>query len=320
MSAVYSDTPQISQNSINAEENTEKDLSPAASMINQEKNDPGRTKKTKSKRGRKKKKTTKKDLNQNELTPEQVATEKRKAAKRAARPHFVQGAIRKIVKDIQPDYTVSKKCAQVCSDLAIDFMEQLTREENSLLNFTTKRNNKSGNLLTGRHMETAFKLRATGEIVNHGISEARKAIENYKEWQAPQLTESEQNENKKKKTSTWRKKCGLVIDPIWCRKYAKQHSKAKIITKENSIAKAAVVEYMLAEILELASNHLSEVTKNKVKRIQPRNIQMAILNDDELHRMFRNVHIAEGGVASYIHRNLLHNNVKPKDMVAAVEL
>lgn len=254
---------------------------------------------------------TKKDLNQNEMTPEQISIEKQKTKRRQAIPHFVKGSIRRIVKDIQPDYTVSARTAQVCSDLAVDFMHQLIGEENMLL--THNVNNKS-KALSLRSAECAFKLKATGEIVNHGVSEARKAVNIYKEWKAP----PEPKEGEKKKQYTWRKKCGLIIDPIWCRKLTKQSSKANTITKENSIAKAAVTEYMLAEVLELAANHLSETTNNKTKRIKPRNVQMAILNDEELYRMFGKVNIAAGGTVEHIHQNLRENNVKQKDMVAAV--
>merc|ERR1712174_190338 len=146
--------------------------------------------------------------------------------------------------------------------------------------------------------------KATGEIVNHGVSEARKAVNIYKEWKAP----PEPKEGETKKIFTWRKKCGLIIDPVWCRKLTKQSSKAK----------AAVTEYMLAEILELAANHLAETTNNQTKRIKPRNIQMAILNDEELYRMFGKVCIAAGGTTEHIHQNLRKNNVTQKDMVAAV--
>merc|ERR1712039_429001 len=135
------------------------------------------TKKPKSRKGR-----PKKDLNQNEMTPEQIAIEKQKTKRRRAIPNFVQGSIRRIVKDIQPDYTVSAKTAQVCSDLAVDFMHQLIGEENMLL---THNVNKKSKAISLRSAECAFRLKATGEIVNHGVSEARKAVNIYKEWKAP---------------------------------------------------------------------------------------------------------------------------------------
>lgn len=56
---------------------------------------------------------------------------------------------------------------------------------------------------------------------------------------------------------------------------------------------AAVLEYLTAEILELAGNAARE---NKKARILPRHIQLAVRNDDELSKLFSSVTIAQGGV------------------------
>ncbi|KAM4904548.1 histone H2A-like [Sylvia borin] len=65
---------------------------------------------------------------------------------------------------------------------------------------------------------------------------------------------------------------------------------------------AAVMEYMAAEVLELAGNAARE---NKKTRIMPRHIQLAVSNDDELNKFFSCVIIPEGGVMPNIHPQLL---------------
>ncbi|KFU92470.1 Histone H2A type 1, partial [Chaetura pelagica] len=65
---------------------------------------------------------------------------------------------------------------------------------------------------------------------------------------------------------------------------------------------AAVLEYLSAEILELAGNAAQE---NKKTRILPRHIQLAVRNDDELNKLFSSVTIAEGGVMPNILSQLL---------------
>ena len=54
---------------------------------------------------------------------------------------------------------------------------------------------------------------------------------------------------------------------------------------------AAVLEYLCAEILELAGNAARD---NKKSRIVPRHITLAVKNDEELNKLLGNVTIASG--------------------------
>lgn len=70
---------------------------------------------------------------------------------------------------------------------------------------------------------------------------------------------------------------------------------------------AAVLEYLGAEILELAGNAAKE---NKKTRILPRHLQLAIKNDEELSKLLESVTIAQGGVLPNIPTALLPKKAK----------
>ena len=65
---------------------------------------------------------------------------------------------------------------------------------------------------------------------------------------------------------------------------------------------AAVLEYLTAEVLELAGNAAREKKKT---RIVPCHVQLAVRNDEELNKLLAGVTIADGGVLPNIQAVLL---------------
>ncbi|MBA0619016.1 hypothetical protein Godav_028271, partial [Gossypium davidsonii] len=65
---------------------------------------------------------------------------------------------------------------------------------------------------------------------------------------------------------------------------------------------AAVLEYLAAEVLELAGNAARD---NKKNRINPRHVLLAVRNDEELGKLLQGVTIASGGVLPNINTVLL---------------
>ncbi|KAK6120106.1 hypothetical protein DH2020_046142 [Rehmannia glutinosa] len=76
---------------------------------------------------------------------------------------------------------------------------------------------------------------------------------------------------------------------------------------------SAVLEYLAAEVLELAGN---EARNSKKTRIGPRHIQLAVANDEELSQLFKGVTISSGGANPNFNPQMLPKTTaeKAKDM------
>ncbi|XP_027024683.2 core histone macro-H2A.1 isoform X1 [Tachysurus fulvidraco] len=108
---------------------------------------------------------------------------------------------------------------------------------------------------------------------------------------------------KKKLTKTSRSVRAGVIFPVGrMLRYIKHNLPKYRIGVGAPVYLAAVLEYLTAEILELAGNAARD---NKKGRVTPRHILLAIANDEELNQLLKSVTIAAGGVLPNIHPELL---------------
>ena len=104
------------------------------------------------------------------------------------------------------------------------------------------------------------------------------------------------------KSTTRSAKAGLQFPVGRISTHLKKGRYAKRVGGGAPVYMAAVLEYLAAEILELAGNAARD---NKKSRIIPRHLQLAIRNDEELNKLLGGVTIASGGVLPNIHAVLL---------------
>lgn len=107
---------------------------------------------------------------------------------------------------------------------------------------------------------------------------------------------------KVKKGESKTKRAGLTFPVARVQKHIRRGQYAKRVGVGAPVYLAAVLEYLTAEILELAGNASREHGKH---RIAPRHIMLAIRNDEELNKLLSDVTISSGGVVSKIHEVLL---------------
>ena len=96
-----------------------------------------------------------------------------------------------------------------------------------------------------------------------------------------------------KKSVSRSAKAGLQFPVGRVARFLRKGRYAPRVGAGSSVYLAAILEYLTAEILELAGNAARD---NKKSRIIPRHIQLAVRNDEELNKLFGDVTIAQGGV------------------------
>lgn len=109
------------------------------------------------------------------------------------------------------------------------------------------------------------------------------------------------------KSTTKSAKAGLQFPVGRVGRFIKKGKYATRVGAGAPVYLAAVLEYLCAEILELAGNAARD---NKKSRIVPRHLQLAVRNDEELNKLLGGVTIAGGGVLPNIHAVLLPKKVK----------
>ncbi|CAJ0930512.1 unnamed protein product, partial [Mesorhabditis belari] len=106
----------------------------------------------------------------------------------------------------------------------------------------------------------------------------------------------------KRPTRTRSQRAGLVF-PVTRVQKALKKKIGRSVSGPAALYGAAIIEYLAAEILDLAA---SVAKDNKTKRVTPRHLVLAIRSDDELDQLCQGT-IAGGGVIPHVHRFLMGN-------------
>ncbi|KAH7982345.1 histone H2A-beta, sperm [Rhipicephalus sanguineus] len=107
---------------------------------------------------------------------------------------------------------------------------------------------------------------------------------------------------KRGKQQTRSSRAGVTFPVGRIHRLLKKGNYAERVSAGAPVYLAGVLEYLTAEVLELAGNAARD---NQKSRITPRHLQLAIRNDEELNKLLADVTISQGGVIPQIRPELL---------------
>ena len=252
--------------------------------------------KTKKKKG---KKAAKKAQNFLGLPGWQIMKKGAQKGKKFKKNYSFRPYIYKVLKQVHPDQGIQKIAMKVMESFVDDVVTRLAVEAGKIARYNKK------STLGSRAVQTAVRLTLPGELAKHAVSEGTKAVTKY--TTAEDTTGNATNGSKKNKTNTKSSKSGLQFPVARVERMVKLGKYAKRIGEAACVYLTAVVEYMVAEVLEQAGNATRDARR---KRVVPRTLMLAIRNDEELNEFLRGVTIPDSGVIPLIHKSLFKKKNK----------
>jgi histone H2A len=197
---------------------------------------------------------------------------------------------------VHPDFSISRRAVLVIDNLLQDLMQKIGSIAGELVRKEKKQT------LTDRDIKAACSFFFPGQLAKHSIMGGSKSVDNIlgvmdeRDRVGIKMINGKPVKNKR---STM---CGLSFPVGRIETYLRKGCYAKRVGSMSAPFMAAVLEYMCAEILELAGN---DARNRRKRRITPRCIGLGIRNDQELHDLFQKDTIAWSGIVPGIHKSLL---------------
>lgn len=158
--------------------------------------------------------------------------------------------------------------------------------------------------------------------IEHGYrladaSKARRLAEKEKQaaMTAEELKLYKEEQSKMKKMKSKQGKAELIFPIPRCRRYLKKHTQNPKCDHKSAVFMAAVMEYLVAEVVELSGNVAHE---HKRRTLKPRDIMVACKNDEEINRLIgQNIIFGRAGVrGTGIHPALKESHLMQRMKVA----
>lgn len=198
---------------------------------------------------------------------------------------YIKKVLSNIPAQSKAELQISSDAVAVLDDILQELLDDLHSAMHSVMDASKLAT------LTQSVAEAATRLVLPGEIEKAAIQMARKAVDSF-EKAAPGTREDTKDRSER---------ADLFMSVARVER-ALSNLHFSRISPYASVYTAAVLEYVLYEILELAS---TQTLQQKRLRISPRDVSLAIALDDELKSLIKSDIVAKGGVVPHIQNALL---------------
>jgi histone H2A len=207
--------------------------------------------------------------------------------------------IYKVLKQVHPDMGFTADAKEQMNHFVEHFADKISDEAA----FLAKKEHKK--TISSREIQTAVRLVLPGELAKHSVSEGTKAVTKY----------SSGYYSRKGKNVSKSGRAGLQFPVSRFKTILQKHAPRGFRIGEGApVYLAGVMEYLTAEMMELGGNAARD---NRKMNINPRHLQLASRNDEELSKMLGKHHIVGGGVLPNIHAVLLPDKNKKRKQQSA---
>ena len=160
--------------------------------------------------------------------------------------------------------------------------------------------------LSDKEVSNAVRVLFSGDLAENSIREGDKSVMKF--------TKGTSNGNSRQG------KAGIIFPPSITEKFLRNFGYSKVmVTSSAPVFLAAVLEYLVAEILLLASN--SAISNNRI-RITIRDLELSIRQDHEFSELFNKLNLSflGGGTMPYIHKCLVSKKPRKKKKIIETSL
>ena len=224
-----------------------------------------------------------------------VETPDKSAASKKKKSRFFETYISKVLKQVADKNGITSNSKQQLNSALCVVARTISLMVVRLTEIAKKKT------MSDKEVANAVRVLFSGDLANNSIREGTKSVAKFS-------AESS-------KGSSRQGKAGIIFPPSIAEKFLRNFGYSKVmVTSTAPVFLAAVLEYLVAEVLLLASK---SATNNKRIRITIRDLQLSVGDDNELSDLFEKLNISflGGGVIPHIHACLASKKPRKKKKV-----